>query len=141
MKKKTVKCILLVAVVIFVFILILSIYNNLFAGGESLRYKDINKHKLTNNEINSVKDKVNELDNIKDIDVYIDSKIIKIVIKLEEDINFEDIQNKANEVISSFSEKNIKYYDIEFFVDSLNKKSEIYPQIGYKFKTNETFSW
>lgn len=141
MKKKPVKYTIMFLVVGLVIVFVFLIYNNLFAESESLRYKDIEKHKLTNNEINSVKDKIKELENIKDVDVYVDSKIIKIVVKLEKDINFDDIKTKANETMSSFSEKNIKYYDIEFFVDSSNEESEMYPQIGYKFKTSEEFSW
>ena len=141
MKKKSIKYIIILIVVILIVAFSILIYNNLFASSESLRYKDIEKHKLTNNEINSVKDKVIELENVDDVDVYVNSKIIKIVVKLKEDINFENIKTKANETISSFSEKNVEYYDIEFFVASKNEESEIYPQIGYKFKTNESFSW
>lgn len=96
---------------------------------------------MTNDEKNSAKDKINELENVKDVDIYIDSKIIKIVVKLEEDIDFESIKTKANEVITSFSEENLSYYDLEFFVESSNEESEVYPQIGYKFKTNSEFAW
>ena len=78
---------------------------------------------------------------MKSVDVYIDSKIIKIVVKLESDIDFEKVKEKANESLSGFSEENLTYYDVEFFVQSSNKESETYPQIGYKFKTNTEFSW
>ena len=61
--------------------------------------------------------------------------------KPEEDIDFENIKTKANEVISSFSEENLSYYDLQFFIESANEESEIYPQIGYKFKANEEFAW
>lgn len=141
MKKKTIKYIILTIIIILIFVLSFFIYKNIFADGNTTRYKDIENYKLTNDEKNSAKDKINELDGIKDINIYIDSKIIKIVVKLENDIDFGTIQAKANEVISSFSEKNLSYYDLEFFVSSSNEESEIYPQIGYKFKSNSEFSW
>lgn len=139
--KKYIKYIVLLVIMIVIFILGFFIYKNMFADSVNTRYKDIENYKLTNDEKNSAKDKINELENIKSVKIYIKSKIIKIVVKLEEDIDFDSIKTKANEVISSFSEENLSYYDIEFFVESSNKESEVYPQIGYKFKAKEEFAW
>ena len=141
MNKKSIKYIVFSVIIILIFLLVFFIYKNLFAESEGSRYKDIDKYKLTNSEINSVKDKIKEQEGIENVDIYIDSKIIKIVLKLENDIDFEIIKTVANEAISGFNKKNLTYYDLEFFVDSNNKDSEIYPQIGYKFKTSSEFSW
>lgn len=141
MKKKYIKYIIILIVILLISIISFLIYKNLFVGSENLRYEGIENYKLTNDEKNAVKDKINELEEIKKIDVYTDSKIIKIVVKLKEDINFDDIKKVANESISKFSEDNLAYYDVQFFVESDNEESEIYPQIGYKFKTNSKFSW
>lgn len=138
MKKKY---IIILFIILFISIISFFIYKNLFASTENSRYEGIENYKLTNKEINAVKDKINELDGVKSIDIYVDSKIIKIVLKLKEDIDFENVKNIANESIINFSEENLEYYDLQFFVQSLNKDSEIYPKIGYKFKTNTAFSW
>ena len=141
MKKKYIKYIIIFVVVLIICIISFFIYKNVFAGVENSRYEGIENYKLTNDEKNAVKDKINELEGIKKIDVYTDSKIIKIVVKLKEDIDFSDMKKIANESISMFSEDNLTYYDVQFFVESDNKESEIYPQIGYKFKANLEFSW
>ena len=141
MNKKTIKYIVIGSIVLLVVVLSILIYKNLFAQSNGSRYEDKKNYKLTNNEINFVEDKVNELDDVKSVDVYIDSRIIKIVVKLKNDVDFEKVKEKANESLSGFSEENLKYYDVQFFVQSSNKKSETYPQIGYKFKTNTEFSW
>ena len=62
MKKKIIKYSIVAIIFILIFILILFIYKNIFAGTESSRYKDIENYKLTNDEINSVKDKINEIE-------------------------------------------------------------------------------
>ena len=139
--KKYIKYIVLLVIIIVIFILGFFIYKNLFANSVNSRYKDIESYKLTNAEKNSAKDKIDELEKVKSVKIYKHSKIIKIVVKLEEDIDFENIKTKANEVITSFSEENLSYYDLEFFVESSNKESDVYPQIGYKFKANEEFAW
>lgn len=141
MKKKYIKYIIIIVSIILMSILLLLIYNNMFAKSNSTRYEGIENYKLTNDEKNAVKDKINELEGIKSIDVYTDSKIIKIVVKLKEDINFDDIKRVANESIEKISEENLSYYDIGFFVESNNKESKVYPQIGSKFKGNSEFAW
>lgn len=137
MNKKIIKYIIIALVVIIISSFSFIIYKNLFAGSESSRYKDIENYKLTNDEINVVKDKINELDVIKEIDIYTDSKIIKIVVKLDEDIDFDKIKEVADDSLSGFSEENLSYYDVQFFVDFVEQEN----QIGYKFKTNTNFSW
>lgn len=141
MKKKMIKYIIIVSIVLLIIILSFIIYKNIFATSNSSRYEGIENYKLTNDEINAVKDIINELEQVKDVDVYIDSKIIKIVVSLNNDINFEEVKTKANESIKKIKEDNLTYYDVEFFVQSSNKESQTYPQIGYKFKTNSEFSW
>lgn len=139
--KKYIKYIVLLVILIVIFVLGFFIYKNMFADVVNSRYKDLENYKLTNDEKNLVKDKINELENIKSVKIYKDSRIIKIVVNLEEDIDFESIKTKANEVITSFSEENLSYYDLEFFIESASEESEVYPQIGYKFKTNSEFAW
>lgn len=141
MNKKSIKYIIIAAVALLIIVFSIIIYKNIFASSNSSRYEGIENYKLTNNEINSVKDKINELDEVKKVDIYTDSKIIKIVVKLSSEADFEKVKAKANESLKGFKEKNLTYYDVEFFVQSSNKDSEVYPQIGYKFKTNSEFSW
>lgn len=137
--------IILVVIICIILLLILGsgfmVYKNLFQNNSSTRFENIEKYKLTKKEIKSAKEKFSELENMEEIDIYVNSKIIRIFIKLNEDEDFEKIKSLSDDVISSFSEKNLGYYDIEIFIESLNEESDIYPQIGYKYKTSEKFVW
>lgn len=137
MKSKVIKYGIIAFILVLIFILSFFIYKNVFAGSNNSRYTDIENYKLTNDEKNIVEEKINELEGIKNIDIYTDSKIIKIVVELEQDIDFELIKQKANEIIPSFSEKNLSYYDITFYIDYIEMEN----RIGYKFKTNSEFYW
>ncbi len=128
-------------VVVLVIVLGILIYKNLFLGSNSNRLEGIDNYKLTKNEINDVKDLFNELNDIDSIDVYTNYKIIKILIKLKNDIELDTIKEKANKSIEKISESNREFYDIEIFVESNNEKSEVYPKIGYKYKTSSEFVW
>ena len=143
MKKKYIKWSVIALIIILIFVFLVLIYQNIFAGNKSSRNTDISNYKIVNNELNAVKDKINELEEVKSVDIHTNnnSKIVKIVVVLSEDVSFDTIKNVANESLSNFSEENRKYYDFEFYVDSENSESEIYPKIGYKFKSNSEFSW
>ena len=141
MLKKWVKYIILSLIVIVLFVLSFLIYKNLFAGTDNSRYIGIENYKLTNDEINLVKDEITELEEVESVDVYIDSRIIKIVTKINKDVDFDKMKKLANKALDNFSEENLSYYDIEFFIESKDEESKTYPQIGYKFKANSEFSW
>ena len=129
----------LVALIIIVFAFL--IYRNLFSSSNSTRFEGVKDHKLTNNEINSVKDLFDELDSVKDIDVFTNKKIIKIIVNLKEDVSFDEIKNISKQALTKIKKKNLEFYDVEIYVDSDNEESETYPQIGYKHKTSSDFSW
>lgn len=136
MKKKIVG--IIVALVILV--LIGLIFNNLFGKSNSPRVKSTDKYTLTNNEKNSVKDKLEEIDNVDKVEIYTNVKIIKIIVNLSDDTDFEKVKSISNEALSGFKEKNLNYYDIEIYVNG-KEDSEIYPKIGYKHKTKSEFKW
>lgn len=134
------KIITIVGVALLVIIAFVLLYKIFFGASGSDRYEGIKSHKLSKTEISDVKKVVNELDNVKSVEVYTESKIIKIFVNLSEDVDFDKTKDIATKSISKIDKKNIKFYDIEFFVDA-KKDSKIYPRIGYKHKSSENFVW
>ncbi len=140
-KKRNIKIGVICGIVLLFIVIIALIYNLLFTSTKNTRLDDISKHKLTKKEISLVEEKIQELENVEDVDVFSNVKIIKIIVKLSEDVDFEAVKEKSNESIPLISEDNLKYYDVEIYYESNNKESEVYPKIGYKHKTQEAFVW
>jgi len=139
--KKYYKLIIIILVLIIIAVLGIFIYKEMFADGVSNRLEGIEDYSLTKKEIKSVKEKLNEIENIDSIDIATNYKIIKIFLVLKEDVDIEKVKKICNESIEEFSEKNLSFYDLEIFIESKNKESKIYPKIGYKYKTNLEFVW
>ena len=139
--KKYYKWIIVAVAVLIVSILTILIYKNLFEQGTSRRLEGIEEHELTKKEIKLVKESISELEEVSSVSVSTNYKIIKIFIELSKDVEFENISELSAEAVNNFSEKNLEFYDVEIFIDSLNEESEIYPRIGYKHKTNSDFTW
>ncbi len=138
---KYVKYIVIGVVALAIIVLGVLIYKNLFSGSNSNRLEGIENYKLTKNEINDVKDELKKIESVDSVDVYTNVKIIKILVNLKDDVEFDIIKDVSNKSIEKISEKNREFYDIEIYVKSNNEKSEVYPKIGYKYKTSSEFVW
>lgn len=138
---KYVKYIVIGVVALAIIVLGVLIYKNLFSGSNSNRLEGIENYKLTKTEINDVKDELKKIESVDSIDVYTNVKIIKILVNLKDDVEFDTIKDVSNKSIEKISEKNREFYDIEIYVKSNNEKSEVYPKIGYKYKTSSEFVW
>lgn len=138
---KYVKYIVIGVVALAIIVLGVLIYKNLFSGSNSNRLEGIENYKLTKTEINDVKDELKKIESVDSIDVYTNVKIIKILVNLKDDVEFDIIKDVSNKSIEKISEKNREFYDIEIYVKSNNEKSEVYPKIGYKYKTSSEFVW
>ena len=139
--KKIIKYSIIALVVILVFVSLFMIYKNVFSKTQTSRYEGIENYKLTKEEKSSVKEVLNTIGNIDNIKIYTTSKIIKIFITLKEDVDFNTVKSVSNQSIEKFSKENLSYYDVEIFVESKNENSEVYPQIGYKYKLGNEFEW
>lgn len=140
--KKYYKIILAVLIIIIFIVLSFLVFKSLFAeSNNSDRLENIEKHKLTKNEISSTKEIFDEVENIKDIDIYTNNKIINIYIIFEKEIDFKEIKKVSNKVLDTFNEKNLKYYDIQIFLNCEEEECKEQQKIGYKHKSNSDFTW
>ena len=143
MKRSAKKWIIVLVIIVTILVLLFLIYNTLFASGRDSRNSDMENHKLKNNEINPVESKIKEIEEVKSVDIHTNnnSRIVKIIVILNSDVEFDKIKEIASLSLSGFEEEKLSYYDFEFYVDVDADESEIYPKIGYKFKSNSEFSW
>jgi len=139
--KKYYKIIVTFIIILVIVILSLFIYKNLFKNNQSNRLEEVENYKLTKAEKNSVKEKLNELESVDNIEIDTNYKIIKIFLTLNKNVEFDHLKNICNESIQKISEKNLSYYDVEIFVDCNDSENNLYPKIGYKYKTNSEFVW
>ena len=80
MKNKIIKWSILGVILVVIIVLVALIYKVLFSSANNSRNIDIGNYKLSNNEINAVKDSITELEEVKNVDIHTNnnSRIIKI---------------------------------------------------------------
>ena len=104
------------------------------------RLDDIEKYKVTNNMINSVKEATLENDGVADVSYHKEGRILNFIITLDGEKDLETVKAYANDITDNLSSKIKKYYDIEDFINT-KSKSSIYPVIGYHSKGGKEFTW
>lgn len=103
-----------------------SVYGNRLNGIENVEITSAKQNTIIKNiKVNSV---------ISDAKIQIKGKIINILITVTSDFSIDSSKELFNKILSEFSDKEIAFYDFQFFSSNDNLK---YKLIGYKNKTTE----
>lgn len=138
---------LIIAFVVLLLVLILLIFGIkvlFFHGSDNVygdRCSDRDDYKISEETIDKVEEKIQEISEVNDIEIYTKLCTVKIIINLDSDVELDVIKDNAREVLSLFSEDELSYYDFALFVTSDNEESEIYPINVSKHNSRDDFAW
>lgn len=104
------------------------------------RLDGIENYKITNSVVNDIKDNITSKDGVSKVTYHNEGRILNFTITVDSDTKLEDAKGYANLVIEGISKKNLKYYDVQIFLDTKDD-SDIYPIAGYKHKTSDEIVW
>ena len=124
--------------IILVFFIIYFIMPSIGDNNYGDRLKDEKKYKVTTKTVDQIKNDVSKLDGVSKITYHKEGRVLNFTVVLEDGVVLDTAKNYAGEIISKLPEKNLKYYDIQVFLDSEN---DPYPIIGYHSKGTDSFSW
>ena len=91
---------------------------------------------ITAERENSVKEVVESYEGMKLSDVDVKCNLIDIIVVVKDATEVKTVKDMSNKLLTVFTEEELKYYDIQLWVDSNSKNSETYPIIGTRHKTN-----
>jgi len=125
---------IMLILVLLIFIIVPPISDNNYGD----RLKGESKYKITNNKVNEIKNTISKEDGVDKVDYHKEGKVLNFTIKLEEGVVLDTGKKYADELISKLDKKNLKFYDIQIFLDG---KDDVYPIIGYHSKGSESIIW
>lgn len=91
---------------------------------------------ITKEREKMIQDKIESYEGMKLSDVDVKCNLIDIIVVVNDEIEVKTVKEMSNELLTVFTEEELKYYDIELWVDSDATESEVYPIIGTRHKTN-----
>lgn len=135
------KNIIIALIVFFILILLcVQVKNILFPNDGLAVYGNRleNKVELSKNIDKKIKELIPE--GTKKVKVRTAGRILNITITLNDDIAKDTAKAYAKKAIEAFTEEEIGYYDLQFFLVK-DSESEQFPIIGYKIPSSENITW
>lgn len=130
----------IIIIILFSFVLFYMISSS-NGGTYGKRCSDRDKYKISSSTIKKVKKRINEIDEVNNIDIYTKLCTVKIIINIEDDVDLNKIKDMSKDILTHFSKKELKYYDFSLYVNSDNEESKTYPINVSKHKTSDGFVW
>lgn len=105
------------------------------------RTEDAVNYVLEDKEIDEIKAKIKEDEDIVSVDYRLDGRIIKLTICVKDEVTVSEARKKGDSYLELFSEDDLSYYSINFEFKKENKKLNDFPIEGYKHYSNIKISW
>lgn len=144
-KKHLVECILSAIFIVIFFGGIITVYmmwNQSSGSVYGNRLVGIEKVEIKSNKLIEIEKKLKENNIYTDISSKIEGKIINFYITVNTGTKKDEAKKGVESLKTSFSEKELEFYDLQIFIDELDKKEEsTYPVIGYKSKKSKEIVW
>ncbi len=138
-KKSCIIGLMVFLAIVIIFFTIFFIIPSFGSDNYGHRLDDIDKHKISNSSINEIKENINSKDGVDKVSYHNEGRILNFTIKVK-DVQLDKAKEYANLILEGISKKNLKYYDIQVFLDS-DDNTKDYPIAGYKHKSSDTISW
>ena len=134
----TVVCTLILVLLVIMFV----VFVKFFVGGND-KYGDrldgIEKVKITSREEEKIEDFVEENEEVSDVDVRVQGKIIYINIKVKSGTSLDKAKEIAGSTVEKIDEDKRSYYDLGYFLTS--EDGEGFNVTGTKNAKLEHISW
>lgn len=127
----------LILIVFFtIFFVIPSFGNNNYGN----RLDGIEEHKISSSTVDKIKDEIKSKEGVTKVTYHNEGRILNFTITVDGNTKLDTAKEYAEEVIKGISKKNLKYYDVQVFLDS-DENTTDYPTAGYKHKTSDKLIW
>lgn len=112
--------------------------------GDRCEVTDVNP--VASERKGKIKEYFDGQDKVKFISFDVKCNLIDIVIEVDDSLSLSKVKTISKNMLGSFSEEEIKNYDIEIMVKSNDVNSEVYPKIGVHHKqingvSGDNFVW
>ena len=139
-KKGCIIGLIAVVAIVIIFFIIFFIVPSFGNNNYGHRLDGIESHKISNSVVNDIKDNVESQEGVTKVTYHREGRILNFTINVEGSVAPDKAKEYANLVIDGISKKNLKYYDVQIYLDS-DDNTKDYPTAGYKHKSSDSISW
>ena len=136
-----------ICIALVLLIIIIVFFAMLLIGGSSNKYGNrldgIEEVEITNDELDTITIEMKEKEGVNDASIRIQGKIINVVLTFNSDINSDKAKEIATSTLGSFSEEQLDFYNVQYFLtrESAGEEDTPYVITGNKHPLLEEIGW
>lgn len=135
----------LIVIAMLILALLIFIYMFFYSSSETSKYGiriiDSKDYKMSKKEIEKLEKIAKQHNEVNDVEILCEGKIIRIIISYNKDVSITDMQKIFSIITENISKNILSYYDISYLSTKKGEKEDTYPLIGYKNSYEETIIW
>ncbi len=138
----TIFILILFVVLMFVLAYLKNLYwdnNDKAAYGN--RLDGIENYELTDEEVKTVKNNILANEDVLEVEYREEGRIINIRIKAKDELTDVNAKKMCEEFVSNFTEEQLSFFSLQFYVYKEDATKTDFPIIGYKHYGNKKVSW
>ena len=120
--------------------MILPLYSSKSGSEYGTRLDGIEEVAINKNVSSEIKSLYNDTGKVEKVKTDLKGKIYNILVYVNDGVDLNEFVDFSNEVLTKFDEKQLKYYDLQFFIISTSEENKK-TIVGYKNKDSESISW
>lgn len=135
-----------ILIIFIVIMFVLAYFKNLYWDNNDKaaygnRLDGIENYQLTDEEINKVKENMKKDEDVLEVTYRQEGRIINIRLKVTDTITDDNAKKMCNDFIKNFTEKQLSFFSVQFYVYKADTSKKDFPIIGYKHYGNKNVSW
>lgn len=136
-----------IGVSLILLLIILVFFSMLLIGGSSNKYGNrldgIENVKITDDEIDTMEIEMMEKEEINDVNIRIQGKIINVILTFNSDVDSKKAKEVATATLESFSEEQLDFYNVQYFLtrESAGEEDTPYVITGNKHPLLDEIGW
>lgn len=148
---------ILLAIILFILLACGIAFLVMWFSGNGDKYGDrldgIESYSMSSNYLGDKVSILKDVNHVLSVDYNVEGRLVSFIIKVEDDTDIEDAKKVGDIIIKNFKEEELSYYDFQVYLtdsgaslkayeeDTEDKVKLVYPAIGYKHKTSDSFVW
>lgn len=105
------------------------------------RLEEVKNYPISDEVYNKITEEYSKNEKVKQITHYLQGKIIKFFITVDDEVSVKDAKSLGDKVITYFDETTLSYYSIQIYIQKADKALNNFPIIGMKDPLSTSVSW
>lgn len=135
-----------ILIIFIVIMFVLAYFKNLYWDNNDKaaygnRLDGIENYQLTDSEIEKVKNNMKADEDVIEVEYRQEGRIINIRLKVKDTLTDDNARKMCSEFMKNFTEKQLSFFSVQFYVYKDDATKKDFPIIGYKHYGNKNISW